>query len=127
MVLVADVRVGIVGYGLAGRTFHAALIRAVTGLTVTAVVTRSPERAAAVVADNRGAAVCADLRELLAAGGVLVVLASPNALHAEQAGAVLAAGRAVVVYKPLATSADAARRVRDEGDRRGLLLSPFHN
>ena len=56
----ADFRVGIVGYGLAGRTFHAALIRAVDGLVVSAVVTRSPERAAAVVEDNPGATVCAD-------------------------------------------------------------------
>jgi predicted dehydrogenase len=127
MVPVADVRVGIVGYGLAGRTFHASLIRAVAGLTVTAVVTRSPERAAAVVADNPGATVCSDLDDLLTTGCDLVVLASPNALHAEQALAALAAGRAVVVDKPLATSADAARRVRDEADRRGLLLSPFHN
>lgn len=127
MVLVADVRVGIVGYGLAGRTFHASLIRAISGLSVAAVVTRSPERAAAVVADNPGATVCADLDELLATGCDLVVLASPNALHAEQAALALAAGRAVVVDKPLATSADAARRVRDEADRRGLLLSPFHN
>jgi predicted dehydrogenase len=127
MVLVADVRVGIVGYGLAGRTFHAPLIRAVDGLAVTAVVTRSPERAAAVADDNPGAIVCADLDELLATGCDLVVLASPNPLHAEQALAVLAAGRAVVVDKPLAVSADEARRLRDEADRRGLLLSPFHN
>jgi predicted dehydrogenase len=124
---VADVRVGIVGYGLAGRTLHGSLIRAVDGLTVTAVVTRSPERAAAVVHDHPGATVCADLDDLLATRCDLVVLASPNPLHAEQAVAVLAAGRAVVVDKPLATSVDAARRVRDEADRRGLLLSPFHN
>jgi predicted dehydrogenase len=124
---VADFRVGIAGYGLAGRTFHASLIRAVDGLVVSAVVTRSPERAAAVVEDNPGATVCADLDELLATGCDLVVVASPNALHAEQAHTVLRAGRAVVVDKPLATSADEARRVRDEADRRGLLLSPFHN
>ena len=50
-------RVGIAGYGLAGRVFHAPLIEAVDGLEVSAVMTRSPERAAQARAAHPGARV----------------------------------------------------------------------
>ncbi len=57
----------------------------------------------------------------------LVVLATPDALHAAQAGAALNAGKAVVVDKPFAlTHADAARAV-SLARSKGLLLSVFHN
>ncbi|MFZ1996878.1 MAG: hypothetical protein WAU75_22375, partial [Solirubrobacteraceae bacterium] len=41
----------IIGYGLAGRVFHAPLIAATRGLMVTSVVTSSPERQAQVARD----------------------------------------------------------------------------
>lgn len=42
----ADLRVAILGYGLAGSTFHAPLIAATAGLSVAAIVTGDDERAA---------------------------------------------------------------------------------
>jgi predicted dehydrogenase len=39
-----DLRVAIIGYGLAGRFFHAPLIAATAGLRVAAIVTGDPER-----------------------------------------------------------------------------------
>jgi predicted dehydrogenase len=57
----------------------------------------------------------------------LVVLATPDALHAPQATAALNAGKAVVVDKPFATSlADAEALVALARDK-GLLLSVFQN
>ena len=52
-----DLRVALVGYGLAGRHFHAPLIRLVDGLHVAAVVTKDPERADAATDDNPSATV----------------------------------------------------------------------
>ena len=40
------IRAGIVGYGLAGRFFHAYLVSQVEGLKLTAVASRAPERRA---------------------------------------------------------------------------------
>src|SRR6202023_3341163 len=45
---VPDLRVAIIGYGLAGRFFHAPLIAGTNGLAVSAVVTANPERRAQV-------------------------------------------------------------------------------
>src|SRR5205085_7208722 len=57
----------------------------------------------------------------------LVVVATPNRAHAPLALAALEAGLAVVVDKPLATTAAEGRALVDEAERRGLLLTVFQN
>jgi len=42
----ADIRVGVVGFGLAGRVFHAPFVSAVPGLRLTGIVQRSGDDAA---------------------------------------------------------------------------------
>ena len=109
----APLRVGLVGYGLAGRVFHGQLIRACPDLAVHAVVTGRSERAAQVAADLPEAVVVPDVDALLGDVGRLdlVVVASANAVHAEQARAALDAGCAVVVDKPLAVTSAEAREL----------------
>ncbi|WP_066587975.1 Gfo/Idh/MocA family protein [Cellulomonas timonensis] len=121
-------RVGLVGYGSAGRTIHSRLLRE-AGLRVTHVVTRSPERSAAAREDWPGVTVVPSLQVLLesAAELDLVVIASPTAEHAEQAHAVLAAGVPVVVDKPLATTTEAARTLARAAEGSGGRLTVFQN
>ncbi len=67
---------------------------------------------------------------LAAAGGLgvgLVVVAAPNRAHVPVARAALAAGLAVVVDKPLAPTAAEGWDLVAEAERRGLLLTVFHN
>src|SRR5213080_4556777 len=98
------VRVGIVGYGLAGRVFHGRLLTGTPGAAVTAVLTRNPQRRAEVTQDHPDAALYEDLGALLGAVD-LVVVASPNDSHAAVATAAIEAGVPVVVDKPLALGA----------------------
>ncbi len=107
-------RVGLVGYGLAGETFHGRLVGACADLAVVAATTRDPARAERLARDHPGARAVPDVDALLGDAGTLdlVVVASPTEGHAQHARAALAAGSAVVVDKPLAvTSADAQRLV----------------
>jgi len=122
------VRVGLVGYGMAGHDFHMPLLRATHHLQVTHVVTGNPERAAAARSDL-GAHVVSAYDELLgrAADLDLVVLASPTQLHAQQALAAVEAGLAVVVDKPLATNGADARRVVEAARDRSVPLTVFQN
>jgi len=60
-------------------------------------------------------------------GVELVVVAVPNRAHVGVAMAALDAGLPVVVDKPLAPTVDDGRRLAAEAERRGLLLSVFHN
>ncbi|MGZ9113443.1 MAG: oxidoreductase [Brevundimonas sp.] len=115
------VGVALVGFGYAGRTFHAPLISACPGLNLRTVVTSRPR-------DAPGLNTVATLEEALADPAIeLVVLATPNALHAPQARAALEAGKAVVVDKPFALTTAEARSLIALAVARGLLLSVFHN
>ena len=122
-------RVGLVGYGMAGHDFHAPLIRSVDGLRITHVVTGDRERAASAVEDEPDVQVLPDAQSLWskAAELDLVVLASPTGAHAEQATAALEAGLPVVVDKPFTVTAADARAVVELAESRGLLLTVFQN
>lgn len=119
------IRVGLIGYGYAGRTFHAPLIRSVPGLDLRLIGSRDPAR---VAADLPGVAVSADPYGVATSDAAdLVVIASPNDTHAPLAQAALAAGKHVVVDKPFTLALAEARALRAEAKRRGRLLAVFHN
>ena len=119
------IQVGLIGYGLAGASFHAPLIAAVPGLRLAAVVT---SRAAEVAATWPDVAVIADAPTLLADPAIdLVVIATPDHLHAPLAKAALEAGKHVVIDKPFVTDpADGAALIA-LAEARGLVLTAFHN
>ncbi|MEH3036529.1 MAG: oxidoreductase [Sphingomonas adhaesiva] len=117
--------VGLVGYGYAGRTFHAALIAGVTALDLRAVVSR---RADEVRRDWPAVTVHADIDAMLADPAIgLVVVATPNDTHAPLACAALRAGRHVVVDKPFALDLAQARAVIEVAEAAGRQLFVFHN
>lgn len=122
------VRVGLVGYGLAGRGIHAPLLAA-AGLAISVVATADPGRRAAAVAEQPDAAVVPDLDGLLARSAQvdLVVLASPTGAHAAQAVAVLDAGLPVVVDKPLGVDAEQASAIVGHAERTGGRVTVFQN
>ncbi len=124
-----DLRVALVGYGMAGQDFHAPLLRRVDGLHLTAVVTSDGGRAETARRENAGVRVVATVEDLwpLADEIDLVVLASPTSVHAAQALEAVRRDLAVVVDKPLATSAADAHDVADLARDRGVLVSVFHN
>ncbi|MGW6643621.1 Gfo/Idh/MocA family oxidoreductase [Streptomyces iakyrus] len=122
-------RVGLVGYGLAGSVFHAPLIAATEGLALDTVVTSNPERqqqARAEFPDVRLAATPDDLFAR-AAELDLIVVASPNKTHVPLATTALKAGLPVVVDKPVAGTAAEARELAALAEERELLLSVFQN
>lgn len=124
-----EIRVGVIGYGLAGSVFHAPLVAAVPGMRLAAVVTSSDERAEQARREHPGVEVVPSADALWErAGGLdLAVVASPNRTHVPLARAALEAGLGVVVDKPMAATAEEGRRLIGEARRRGLLLSVFQN
>ena len=120
--------VGLVGYGLAGRFFHAPFIDAVDGLRIAAIATTRPDRRAEAHADHPDARVVGTVDELLAVSDVeLVVVASPNLSHVPVGIQALAAGRHVVVDKPIGTSIPEAERLIEAADTSGRILSVYQN
>ena len=119
------VEVGLIGYGLAGASFHAPLIAAVSGLRLATVVTSRME---AVARDWPEAKVVADAATLFADPSIdLVVIATPDHLHAPFARAALEAGKHVVIDKPFVTDPVDGAALIALAEARRLLLSAFHN
>lgn len=120
-------RVGLAGYGGAGRGIHAPLIER-AGMVVAAVATRNPERADQVRTDQPQAEVVPDLRALLARDDLdVVVLATPSGDHRAQALECIETGMPVVVDKPLALTESEARHTAESARSAGVLLTVFQN
>jgi scyllo-inositol 2-dehydrogenase (NADP+) len=122
-------RVAVLGYGLAGRFFHAPFIATTPGLELTAVVTGDEERRAQALRDYPGVAVFDSAEEVWARAEELdlVVVATPNRVHVPLALAAFEAGLPVVVDKPLAPSAEEGRTLVEAARERGSMLTVFQN
>ncbi len=117
--------VGLVGFGLAGRSFHAPVIRAVPGLRLAAILQRAGDEAGKIHPDVR---VVRTLEELLSIETIqLVVIATPNQTHFPLAARCLEAGRDVVVDKPFTTSVAEAVELLRLAKSLGRLLTVYHN
>ena len=68
----------LVGYGLGGRVFHAPLITATAGLSLDAVVTSNPARAAEATAAYPGIRVYGDVAQAWAGGHDLAAISTAN-------------------------------------------------
>lgn len=101
----AKIRIAIIGAGAIGRT-HIAATHNVDRVTLCGLLDPSP--AAAELASQLGCTRYADLDTLIADAPDGVVIATPNALHAPMALALIGAGIPILVEKPLAQSAAAA-------------------
>jgi scyllo-inositol 2-dehydrogenase (NADP+) len=109
------IKVGLVGYGLAGAVFHAPLIGACDGLELAAILT------------SREAPNAVPTLEVLLDLSELVVIASPNRTHFPNAKQALEAGKHVVIDKPMtATVAEAEELIALAAERR-RVLTVFNN
>ena len=123
------IRVGLIGYGLAGSVFHAPLVSATPGMTLTSVVTGDPRRQERVRQAHPGAVIFDRVDDLWAAapGHDLVIVATPTGTHVGVGLQAVIAGLPAVIDKPLGSSAAEARQLVAEAARRRAWLSVFHN
>ena len=114
-------KLGFLGVGWIGRNRLEAIAN--SGLAdVTAIADASPELAAQVARTFPQAAVLTSLDDLMEVGVDGIVIATPSALHAEQAISALERGMAIFCQKPLGRTADETRRVVDAARAADRLL-----
>lgn len=117
----------VVGYGYAGRAFHAYLIGLAEGLDLYGIASRR-EEVRREVETELGLKAFAGLDEVLEDPNVdLVVIATPNDTHAPYAIQAMDAGKHVVVDKPMSLTVSEADAMIDAARRNRVLLSLFHN
>ncbi|MDR7423402.1 MAG: Gfo/Idh/MocA family oxidoreductase [Armatimonadota bacterium] len=118
-------KVGILGAGFIGR-IHATCLRRDPRVTLVGVADVVPA-AARRLADEAGVPAMDGLEALIDAGAQAVFICTPNARHVEPVLAALEAGLHVFSEKPMATSLDGARQIRDAAARaRGAYQIGFN-
>jgi scyllo-inositol 2-dehydrogenase (NADP+) len=119
------IEVGLIGFGLAGRAFHAPVIRAVPGMHLAAILQRTGNEASEKYPDVR---IVRNLDELLAIRDIrLIVIATPNDTHGLLAAQCLAAGRNVVVDKPFTSTLAEARALVEFAKAEERLITVYQN
>ena len=119
------IRVGLVGFGMAGRVFHAPLISSVEGLELTAVVERSTDNAAQ---RYPGITTYRSLEAMLADSSLdLFVVATPSGTHFQVARQILEAGKNLVVDKPVAVASAEVAQLIALAKAKSVRLIPFFN
>ena len=124
--MTSPLKIGLMGYGFAGQTFHAPVIAHCGSTVLAAIATGQPERARADFFPD--AAIVPDLDALAALDDVeCIVIATPNDTHFDLTRRAIERGKHVLVDKPVTLSAAQARELAALAAGRGLLFAPFHN
>ena len=122
------IRVGIAGLGRSGWNIHAKTIEALPDHFTVAAVSDPDANRRAEAEQRFGCKHYDEFEALIADDDLeLIVVASPNRLHAEHTMAALQAGKHVLCEKPFAMSAEEADRVIAVSNETGKLVAPFQN
>jgi scyllo-inositol 2-dehydrogenase (NADP+) len=119
-------RVGIAGYGLAGRVFHAPLLKG-CGYEVASILTSNPDRIAQAKSDFPQVQIFSELDAFLESDLDLVVIASSNVAHLPQTLAALERGIPTVVDKPMGRSVAEVKEMIALSEKKQILLTTFFN
>jgi predicted dehydrogenase len=117
---------GLVGYGVGGRYFHAPLLGSAAECEFLGVVTTSSERQRQV-AEDLACPAFASLEDLAMAGAEAAVISTPAATHVALTQQALHLGLAVVCDKPFALDADSARETVQLAERLQVPLTVYQN
>jgi scyllo-inositol 2-dehydrogenase (NADP+) len=116
--------IALVGFGLAGKTFHAPLIESTLGLNLQVIISSQKsilnEMYPTVTTST-------NFEDALADSIDTVVIATPNELHFEQAKRALLAGKNVVIDKPMAKTSSEIEELIKLSEVHGKFISVFHN
>jgi len=120
---------GVIGTGIVGGAWHAHVYHHLPNAELVALCDLDEARAREVAARYGGPAVYTDYRDLLARDDIAAVsIATPDFAHREIAVAAAAAGKHLLVEKPLATTRADAAAILQAADQAGVkLMVDFHN
>lgn len=118
------INVALCAWGMSGREFHWPLIRVQPHLRLATLLRRSGPDGS----EPAGVPCVADFQAILDDPAIeLVIVNTPNALHYPMASAALAAGKHVVLEKPITITVDDARALMKQAHDANRILAVFHN
>lgn len=118
-----EVRVGVLGLGAIAQVVHLPILSQMKGVNLIAVCDADRGKARAIAARFGIPRVHETDEQVFRSDDLdAIVICTPSHLHEPQARAALEAGKHVLVEKPLALDAEAARRVVDAADASGRTV-----
>ncbi len=118
-------KVGLIGYGVAGQNFHAPFIDAHPDMDLAVVVERSSEKARERYPYIE---IVKDASSIFSNESIgLVVIATPNATHFSLAQQALQAGKHVVIDKPFVPTATEGAILIELAAKQNKILTVFQN
>lgn len=121
-------QVGLIGYGMAGRIFHAPLIAAVKGLKLRMIRETREENIMIATKRYPDAEIVADAESIFTNKEIdLVVVAAPNKAHHSLVKEALLADKHVVVEKPFTVSTAEADELIKLAEEKNKILTVYHN
>jgi predicted dehydrogenase len=120
-------RIGLVGYGVGGKYFHAPFIAAAEGVELAGIVARAPATIAQAKADFPETTIFSSLTEMLKSGVDAVTITTPPQTRRELVLEAIGAGVPVIADKPFAPSAEVGRELDSAAKAKGVTLGVFHN
>lgn len=119
------IQVGLIGYGFAGRAFHAPVITSVPNMNLKTVVERRSEQSKK---RYPWVNIVRDANDLYNDPDIdLVVVTTPSPDHYQFVHDALIAGKHVVVEKPFTPTVEEADKLIQLSKEKGKVLSVFHN
>ncbi|MCL5674547.1 MAG: Gfo/Idh/MocA family oxidoreductase [Candidatus Omnitrophica bacterium] len=125
----SDIKIAVVGYGGAfnmGKYHLEESMKA--GIVPTAIVDVDPKRMEAAGKDFSGIETYSSVEKMLEKSSAnLIIIITPHNTHAKLAIQCLKANRNVISEKPMAITTQECDAMIKEAEKRGLMLSVFHN
>ncbi len=123
-----EIKVGLIGFGMAGRVFHAPTIVSVPNLKLAKIRETKAEHINIIKSRYPDAAIVNDTKDILNDPDIdVVVVATPNATHFAIAKEALQAGKDVVVDKPFTVTSGEADELIALAKQKGKMLTVYHN
>lgn len=119
------IKVGLIGYGFGGSTFHAPFLNFLDAFQLSTIASSQTEKILKMFPDVTVTTVVEDIWEDDSID--LVVISSPNTTHFPYAKAALEAGKHVVADKPFVTRASDAEELMALAQKKGKILSVYQN
>jgi predicted dehydrogenase len=122
------INTAVIGFGLAGRVFHAPMINSTEGFRLKTIYTTNSDSRALAGDLYPNTAVTADLNEIFSDSDLhLIIIAAPNSCHYSLAEKGILAGKNVVVDKPFTIHSEDAGKLIRLAQKQQVLLSVYQN
>lgn len=122
------VNVGLIGYGLSGKSFHAPILNSVEGFKLIKIRETKEENIKIIKGIHPTAEIVNDSIEIINDKNIdLVVVTSPNVTHYSLTRKALMAGKHVVVEKPFTVTSEEADELIYLAKKQNKILTVYHN